>query len=126
MSRFSEFFIDLERSELFALERFLERSGSLLTSKSLETSLTALSSALKRMHKSVNDALKQIDKDTQINEVCVAMQLGEDQAAAAARVFKRLTTSELDAMLEDQEASNDVSIALWKILDVIEPISIRL
>lgn len=126
MSRFSEFFIDLERSELFALERFLERSGSLLTSKSLETSLTALSSALKTMHKSVDDALKQIDKDAQINEVCVAMQLGEDQAAAAARVFKRLTTSELDAMLEDQEASNDVSIALWKILDVIEPISIRL
>jgi hypothetical protein len=78
------------------------------------------------MHKSVNDALKQIDKDSQINEICVAMQLGEDQAAAAARVFKRLTTSELDAMLEDQEASNDVSIALWKILDEIEPISIRL
>ena len=126
MSRFSEFFIDLERSELFALERFLERSGSLLTSKSLETSLTALSSALKTMHKSVNDAVKQIDKDAQINEVCVAMQLGEDQIAAAARVFKRLTSSELDAMLEDQEASNDVSIALWKILDVIEPISIRL
>ncbi len=126
MSRFSEFFIDLERSELSALERFLERSGSLLTSKSLETSLTALSSALKTMHKSVNDAVKQIDKDAQINEVCVAMQLGEDQIAAAARVFKRLTTSELDAMLEDQEASNDVSIALWKILDVIEPISIRL
>ena len=126
MSRFSEFFIDLERSELFALERFLERSGSLLTSKSLETSLTALSSALKTMHKSVNDALKQIDKDTQINEVCVAMQLGEDQAAAAARVFKKLTTSELDAMLEDQEASNEVSIALWKILDVIEPASVRL
>ena len=126
MSRFSEFFIDLERSELFALERFLERSGSLLTSKSLETSLTALSSALKTMHKSVNDALKQIDKYAQINEVCVAMQLGEDQIAAAARVFKKLTTSELDAMLEDQEASNEVSIALWKILDVIEPISIRL
>jgi len=126
MSRFSEFFIDLERSELFALERFLERSGSLLTSKSIETSLTALSSALKTMHKSVNDALKQIDKNAQINEVCVAMQLGEDQAIAAARVFKRLTTSELDALLEDQEASNDVSIALWKILDVIEPISIRL
>ena len=126
MSRFSEFFIDLERSELFALERFLERSGSLLTSKSLETSLTALSSALKTMHKSVNDALKQIDKYAQINEVCVAMQLGEDQAAAAARVFKKLTTSELDAMLEDQEASNEVSIALWKILDVIEPASVRL
>ena len=126
MSRFSEFFIDLERSELFALERFLERSGSLLTSKSLETSLTALSSALKTMHKSVNDALKKIDKDAQINEVCVAMQLGEDQAAAAAGVFKKLTTTELDAMLEDQEASNEVSIALWKILDVIEPISIRL
>ena len=126
MSRFSEFFIDLERSELFALERFLERSGSLLTSKSLETSLSALSSALKTMHKSVNDALKQIDKDAQINEVCVAMQLGEDQAAAAARVFKKLTTSELDAMLEDQEASNEVSIALWKILDVIEPASVRL
>ena len=126
MSRFSEFFIDLERSELFALERFLERSGSLLTSKSLETSLTALSSALKTMHKSVNDALKQIDKDAQINEVCVAMQLGEDQAAAAAGVFKKLTTSELDAMLEDQEASNEVSIALWKILDVIEPASVRL
>ena len=126
MSRFSEFFIDLERSELFALERFLERSGSLLTSKSLETSLTALSSALKTMHKSVNDALTQIDKDSQINEICVAMQLGEDQAAAAARVFKKLTTSELDAMLEDQEASNEVSIALWKILDVIEPASVRL
>jgi ABC-type ATPase involved in cell division len=126
MSRFSEFFIDLERGELSALERFLERSGSLLTSKSLEASLTVLSSALQTMHKSVNDALKQIEKDAQINEVSVVMQLGEDQAAAAARAFKRLTTSELDAMLEDQEASNDVSIALWKILDVIEPVSVRL
>jgi ABC-type ATPase involved in cell division len=126
MSRFSEFFIDLERGELSALERFLERSCSLLTSKSLEASLTVLSSALQTMHKSVNDALKQIDKDAQVNEVSVVMQLGEDQAAAAARAFKRLTTSELDAMLEDQEASNDVSIALWKILDVIEPVSVRL
>ena len=126
MSRFSEFFIDLERGELSALERFLERSGSLLTSKSLEASLTVLSSALQTMHKSVNDALKQIDKDAQVNEVSVVMQLGEDQAAAAARAFKILTTSELDAMLEDQEASNDVSIALWKILDVIEPVSVRL
>jgi ABC-type ATPase involved in cell division len=125
MSRFSEFFIDLERGELSALERFLERSGSLLTSKSLEASLTVLSSALQTMHKSVNDALKQIDKDAQVNEVSVVMQLGEDQAAAAARAFKKLTTSELDTMLEDQEASNDVSIALWKILDVIEPVSVR-
>jgi hypothetical protein len=126
MSRFSEFFIDFERSELSALERFLERSSSLLTSKSRETSLTVLSSALKKMHKSVNDALKQIENETQINEVCVAIQLGEDQAAAAAGVFKRLTTSELDAMLKDQEASNEVSIAFWKILDVIEPASVRL
>ncbi len=125
MSRFSEFFIDLERGELCALERFLERYGSLLTFKSLEASLTVLSSALKTMHKSVNDALKQIDKDAQVNEFSVVMQLSEDQSAAAARAFKKLTTSELDTMLEDQEVSNDVSIALWKILDVIEPVSIR-
>ncbi len=77
------------------------------------------------MHKSVNDALKQIDKDAQVNEFSVVMQLSEDQSAAAARAFKKLTTSELDTMLEDQEVSNDVSIALWKILDVIEPVSIR-
>ncbi len=77
------------------------------------------------MHKSVNDALKQIDKNAQVNEFSVVMQLSEDQSAAAARAFKKLTTSELDTMLEDQEVSNDVSIALWKILDVIEPVSIR-
>ncbi len=77
------------------------------------------------MHKSVNDALKQIDKDAQVNEFSVVMQLSEDQSAAAARAFKKLTTSELDTMMEDQEVSNDVSIALWKILDVIEPVSIR-
>jgi hypothetical protein len=40
--------------------------------------------------------------------------------------FRRLTVSELDIMLEDEEASNDVSIALWKILDVIEPVKVRL
>jgi hypothetical protein len=54
------------------------------------------------------------------------MQLREEQADAAAHAFKRLTVSELDAMLEDEEASNDVSIALWKILDVIGPVDVRL
>ena len=125
MSRFSEFFIDLERGEICALERFLERSGPVLTSKSLEASATVLSSALRAIHKSVNSAVQQIDKDAQVNEVSVAMQLREEQAAAA-RAFKQLTISELDSMLEDQEASNDVSVALWKILDVIEPVKVRL
>ena len=126
MSRFSEFFIDLERGEICALERFLERSGPVLTSKSLEASATVLSSALRAMHKSVNSAVQQIDKDAQVNEVSVAMQLREEQAAAAARAFKQLTISELDSMLEDQEASNDVLVALWKILDIIEPVKVRL
>jgi hypothetical protein len=54
------------------------------------------------------------------------MQLREEQATAAARAFRRLTVSDLDTMLEDEEASNDVSIALWKILDVIGPVEVRL
>jgi hypothetical protein len=29
-------------------------------------------------------------------------------------------------MLEDEEVSNDASLALWKILDVIGPIEVRL
>jgi hypothetical protein len=50
MSTPSEFLIDLERGEICALERFLERSGSVLTSKSLEASSTVLSSALQAMY----------------------------------------------------------------------------
>lgn len=126
MSNTSEFFIDLERNEICALERFLERAGSVLTSKSLEASSTVLSSALWTMHKSANSAVQQLNKNAQVNQVSVAIQLLEDQAEAAARAFRRLTVSELDIMLEDEEASNDVSIALWKILDVIEPVKGRL
>jgi hypothetical protein len=126
MSNTSEFFIDLERNEICALERFLERAGSVLTSKSLEASSTVLSSALWAMHKSANSAVQQLNKNAQVNQVSVAIQLLEDQAEAAARAFRRLTVSELDIMLEDEEASNDVSIALWKILDVIEPVKVRL
>jgi hypothetical protein len=126
MSTPSEFFIDLERGEICALERFFERSGPVLTSKSLEASSTVLSSALQAMHKPVQIAVQQLDKDAQVNEVSVAMQLREEQADAAAHAFRRLTVSELDTMLEDEEASNDVSIALWKILDVIGPVEVRL
>jgi hypothetical protein len=126
MSNTSEFFIDLERNEICALERFLERAGSVLTSESLEASSTVLSSALWAMHKSANSAVQQLNKNAQVNQVSVAIQLLEDQAEAAARAFRRLTVSELDIMLEDEEASNDVSIALWKILDVIEPVKGRL
>jgi hypothetical protein len=121
----SEFFIDLERGEICALERFLERSGSVLTSNSPEASSTELSSALQAMHKPVQIAVQQLDQDALANEVSVAMQLREEQAAAAARAFRRLTVSELDTMLEDEEASNDVSVALWKILDVIGPVEVH-
>jgi hypothetical protein len=121
----SEFFIDLERGEICALERFLERSGSVLTSNSPEASSTELSSALQAMHKPVQIAVQQLDQDALANEVSVAMQLRKEQAAAAARAFRRLTVSELDTMLEDEEASNDVSVALWKILDVIGPVEVH-
>ncbi len=124
MSTPSEFFVELERGEICALERFLERSGSVL--KSNEDSSTILSSALQAMHKPVQSAVQQLDQDALANEVSVAMQLREEQATAAARAFRRLTVSDLDTMLEDEEASNDVSIALWKILDVIGPVEVRL
>lgn len=124
MSTPSEFFVELERGEICALERFLERSGSVL--KSNEDSSTILSSALQAMHKPVQSAVQQLDQDGLVSEVSVAMQLREEQATAAARAFRRLTVSDLDTMLEDEEASNDVSIALWKILDVIGPVEVRL
>lgn len=126
MSAPHEFFIDLERGEICALERFLECSGSMLLPNSRETTSTALVSALQAIHKPVQNALQQLDQDAQISEVSIAMQLLEEQADAAASAFKRLTVSELDLMLEDEEASNDVSLAIWKILDVIGPVEVHL
>jgi hypothetical protein len=78
------------------------------------------------MQQTVRHAVQQLDKDVLINEVSVAMQLLDEQADAAALAFRRLTVSELDLMLEDEEVSNDASLALWKILDVIGPIEVRL
>jgi len=126
MSVSSQFFIDLERGELCALDRFLERSRSTLNAAVLETSSAALSSALQAMQQTVRHAVRQLEKDALINEVSVAMQLLDEQADAAALAFRRLTVSELDLMLEDEEVSNDASLALWKILDVIGPIEVRL
>ena len=126
MSLSSQFFIDLERGELCALDRFLERSRSTLNAAVLETSSAALSSALQAMQQTVRHAVQQLDDDVLINEVSVAMQLLDEQADAAALAFRRLTVSELDLMLEDEEVSNDASLALWKILDVIGPIEVRL
>lgn len=122
----SQFFIDLERGELCALDRFLERSRSTLNAAVLETSSAALSSALQAMQQTVRHAVQRLEKDALINEVSVAMQLLDEQADAAALAFRRLTVSELDLMLEDEEVSNDASLALWKILDVIGPIEVRL
>jgi len=126
MSVSSQFFIDLERGELCALDRFLERSRSTLNAAVLETSSAALSSALQAMQQTVRHAVQQLEKDALINEVSVAMQLLDEQADAAALAFRRLTVSELDLILEDEEVSNDASLALWKILDVIGPIEVRL
>ena len=78
------------------------------------------------MQQTVRHAVQQLEKDALINEVSVAMQLLDEQADAAALAFRRLTVSELDLMLEDEEVSNDASLALWKILDVIGPIEVRL
>jgi len=122
----SKFFIDLERGELCALDRFLERSGSFLNAAVLQTSSPLLSSALQSMQQNVRHAVKQLEQDALMNEVSVAMQLLQEQADAAAQAFRKLTVSELDLMLEDEEASNDASLALWKILDVIGPVEVRL
>ena len=122
----SQFFIDLERGELCALDRFLERSRLTMSGKVLQASSVPLSSALQAMQQTVRHAVQQLEKDALINEVSVAMQLLDEQADAAALAFRRLTVSELDLMLEDEEVSNDASLALWKILDVIGPIEVRL
>ena len=122
----SKFFIDLERGELCALERFLERSGSFLNAAVLQISPSLLSSALQSMQQNVRHAVKQLEQDALMNEVSVAMQLLQEQADAAAQAFRKLTVSELDLMLEDEEVSNDASLALWKILDVIGPVEVRL
>ncbi len=126
MSVSSQFFIDLERGELCALDRFLERSRLTMSSKVLQASSVPLFSALQAMQQTVRHAVQQLEKDALINEVSVAMQLLDEQADAAALAFRRLTVSELDLMLEDEEVSNDASLALWKILDVIGPIEVRL
>jgi len=121
----SEFSIDLERGEICALQRFLERSGSSLTQGVFETTSVVLESALQSMHRNVCEALQQLNQgDT--NLISVAVHLLEEQADAAAQAFRRITVSELDMMLEDEEVSNDASLALWKILDVIGPIEVRL
>ena len=122
----SKFFIDLERGELCALDRFLERSGSFLNAAVLQTSSPLLSSALQSMQQNVRHAVKQLEQDALMNEVSVAMQLLQEQADAAAQAFRKLTVSELDLMLEDEEVSNGASLALWKILDVIGPVEVRL
>ncbi|MFM7226394.1 MAG: hypothetical protein ACKO10_02445 [Betaproteobacteria bacterium] len=122
----SKFFIDLERGELCALDRFLERSGSFLNAAVLQTSSPLLSIALQSMQQNVRHAVKQLEQDALMNEVSVAMQLLQEQADAAAQAFRKLTVSELDLMLEDEEVSNDASLALWKILDVIGPVEVRL
>ncbi|MFM7633831.1 MAG: hypothetical protein ACKO65_10835 [Betaproteobacteria bacterium] len=122
----SKFFIDLERGELCALERFLERSGSFLNAAVLQISPSLLSSALQSMQQNVRHAVKQLEQDALMNEVSVAMQLLQEQADAAAQAFRKLTASELDLMLENEEVSNDASLALWKILDVIGPVEVRL
>lgn len=122
----SKFFIDLERGELCALERFLERSGSFLNAAVLQISPSLLSSALQSMQQNVRHAVKQLEQDALMNEVSVAMQLLQEQADAAAQAFRKLTVSELDLMLEDEEVSNDASLALWKILDVIGPVEVHL
>jgi hypothetical protein len=126
MSVSSQFFIDLERGELCALDRFLERSRLTMSGKVLQASSVPLSSALQAMQQTVRHAVQQLEKNALINEVSVAMQLLDEQADAAALAFRRLTVSELDLMLEDEEVSNDASLALWKILDVIGPIEVRL
>jgi hypothetical protein len=121
----SEFSIDLERGEICALQRFLERSGSSLTQGVFKTTSVVLESALQSMHRNVCEALQQLNQgDT--NLISVAVHLLEEQADAAAQAFRRITVSELDMMLEDEEVSNDASLALWKILDVIGPIEVRL
>ena len=126
MSTTSEFLVDLERGELCALERFLERSGSSLAAGLRENSSVILQGALQAMHTSVHSVIQHLDHDNSVNQVSVPMQLLEEQAEAAAQAFRRLTVSELDMMLEDEEVSNDASLALWKILDVIGPIEVRL
>ena len=126
MSTTSEFLIDLERGELCALDRFLERSGSSLAAGLRETSSPVLQGALHAMHASVRSVVQYLDHDNSLNQFSVPMQLLEEQADAAAKALRRLTVSELDLMLEDEEVSNDASLAIWKILDVIGPVEVRL
>lgn len=92
----------------------------------LQISPSLLSSALQSKQQNVRYAVELLEQDALMNEVSVAMQLLQEQADAAAQAFRKLTVSELDLMLEDEEVSNDASLALWKILNVIGPVEVRL
>lgn len=122
----SKFFIDLEHAEICALERFLDRATMAFAAGVAGVSAQALESALESMRTTVYGALQQLNQDKPLSQISVAIQLLEEQADAAAAAFRRITVSELDVVLEDEEVSNDASLALWKILDVIGPIEVRL
>lgn len=78
------------------------------------------------MQASVREAIRTNNVNAATGEVSVLMRLSPDEAAAAELAFKSLKMSELDVWLGDENDSNQVLMALWKVLDVIGPVEVRL
>jgi len=126
MTMTTEFLVDLEPEELATLGRFLERYGSCLPTLPRNGNNHRLPSALQIMQASVREAIRTNNVNAATGEVSVLMRLSPDEAAAAEHAFKRLKMSELDVWLGDENDSNHVLMALWKVLDVIGPVEVRL
>lgn len=122
----NEFIVDLEPEEIATLGRFLKRYGSLLPTPSADDGEDLLCSAVDIMEAGVREAARTTNPHELTGEVSVRIRLSQDQADAAAKAFKGLKMSELDLWLGDEHDSNEVLMALWKILDVIGPVEIIL
>lgn len=120
MGKRADFLVSFERDELAALDRFFALFNSPGAFAVPSRSPELLSRALSAMQADIHQACIDMG-DEASSDLPVHLSLDTEEAQAASDSFKKLKVRELEVAFGDESGSTDASVALWKMLDVIDP-----
>ncbi len=121
----SDFSVSLNRDELFALEKLIagvamEGPGSsALPANDLKTDTTHY------LLNHLGAACSSMRADASPEQCSISFSLEASQADSLASWIGRLTVVQIEAVVDDADAADSASLALWNLMEVLRPVSLH-
>ena len=125
MARQCDFSVFLECDELLALERLISAIAG--PDRALSAHVQGLPSGMTDyLQRHLDVACSSARAQTQPDAISLSLSLDSEDAEKLAHWIGRLTVNEIETVLDDADAADTASLALWSLMATLRPVELHL